>query len=169
MKNKEHLPMMGVGPIYVAVIILLTIVGIILSVVGKFDSGKIEILQIPCLILGILLILYGIIMWIMANFHSKVDEGIKSNHLITTGIYAYTRNPIYTAFLFVCTGALFIANNLWLLILPVVYWMFLTVLMRCTEEKWLRNLYGKEYEDYCKRVNRCIPWFERKGRGSHEI
>ncbi len=22
----------------------------------------------------------------------------------------------------------------------------------------LYNLYGKEYDDYCKRVNRCIPW-----------
>lgn len=26
----------------------------------------------------------------------------------------------------------------------------------------LRDLYGKEYEEYCERVNRCIPWFKRK-------
>ena len=31
-----------------------------------------------------------------------------------------------------------------------------------TEEKWLRDLYGKQYEDYCNRVNRCIPWFRNK-------
>ena len=30
------------------------------------------------------------------------------------------------------------------------------------EEKWLRDMYGKEYEDYCKRVNRCWPWLPVK-------
>ena len=39
----------------------------------------------------------------------------------------------------------------------------MTVLMRATEEKWLKNLYGEEYEGYCRQVNRCSPWF-RKGR-----
>ena len=29
------------------------------------------------------------------------------------------------------------------------------------EEKWLYNLYGYEYKAYCKKVNRCIPWFPK--------
>jgi protein-S-isoprenylcysteine O-methyltransferase Ste14 len=29
----------------------------------------------------------------------------------------------------------------------------MTVLMRATEEKWLKNLYGEEYEEYCRQVN----------------
>lgn len=33
--------------------------------------------------------------------------------------------------------------------------------MKHTEEKWLAALYGREYADYCKRVNRCIPWFPK--------
>ena len=39
------------------------------------------------------------------------------------------------------------------------YWIFMTVLMKCTEEKWLKNLYGREY---CRRVKRCIPWREKR-------
>ena len=77
-------------------------------------------------------------------------------------MYALVRNPIYSAFLFFCTGALTIYGNLWLLTLPVLYWLFLTLLMKRTEEKWLKNLYGAEYEEYCRKVNRCIPWFPRK-------
>lgn len=38
----------------------------------------------------------------------------------------------------------------------------MTVLMKNTEEKWLYALYGQEYLDYCKRVNRCIPWPKRQ-------
>jgi len=78
----------------------------------------------------------------MAVSRSKVDEGIINNQLVTTGVYAHTGNPIYTAFLSVCTGALHIANNLWLLILPVVFWLFLAVLIKNTEEKWLGTLYS---------------------------
>ena len=36
------------------------------------------------------------------------------------------------------------------------------IVLVVTEEKWLRDLYGKQYEDYCNRVNRCSPWFRNK-------
>ncbi len=96
-----------------------------------------------------------------AIFQAKIDQGILNNSLVTTGVYAYVRNPIYSAFMIACTGALLIAGNLWLLVLPFLYWGFMTVLMKNTEEKWLRDLYGEEYIEYCKRVNRCIPWKRR--------
>ena len=51
--------------------------------------------------------------------------------------------------------------DLFFLILPFAYWLFLTILLKNTEEKWLRELYGKEYEEYCRRVNRCWPWFPK--------
>jgi hypothetical protein len=34
------------------------------------------------------------------------------------------------------------------------------IVLKKTEEKWLYKMYGEEYLDYCKRVNRCIPWFK---------
>ena len=37
-----------------------------------------------------------------------------------------------------------------------------TFVLKRTEEKWLLNLYGDEYGQYLKRVNRCIPWFPKK-------
>lgn len=42
------------------------------------------------------------------------------NHLVTTGVYACVRNPIYSAFLIACTGALMIYGNLYLFVLPLV-------------------------------------------------
>ena len=38
----------------------------------------------------------------------------------------------------------------------------MTIFLKNTEEKWLSELYGQEYLDYCKRVNRCIPWSPKK-------
>ncbi len=79
-------------------------------------------------------------MWIQGALKSKIDDSIKKNVLVVTGIYAYTRNPLYTAFISIFTGVLFIMNNLYLLILPFIYWAMLTVLMINTEEKWLLKL-----------------------------
>lgn len=61
-----------------------------------------------------------------------------------------------------CTGVLLIVHNLWLLILPFIFWITMTIMLVNSEEKWLMDLYGQEYIDYCKKVNRCIPWFSRK-------
>lgn len=136
-------------------------VSIILTKNISLLNNEISALMIPLIIIGILFILFGIYLWVNAVIVCKLDDNIRSNKLVTTGVYAYVRNPIYSAVLLVCTGAIIIANNLYLLVLPVIYWAFLTVLMKNTEEKWLLNVYGDEYINYCKKVNRCIP-FKRK-------
>lgn len=161
MKEKRHLPLMGVGPVYVIIIMALTVTGIALKLTGLIPGGTMRFMKIPFIIIGIFLIAMGCVFWVSANFQSRLDKHIKSNTLVTTGVYSYVRNPIYSAFMMICTGALLCADNLWLLILPFIFWVFMTVLMKHTEEKWLTDLYGQEYINYCKRVNRCIPWPHR--------
>ncbi|MDE6686643.1 MAG: isoprenylcysteine carboxylmethyltransferase family protein [Lachnospiraceae bacterium] len=162
--KKKHLPMMGVGPIYGAVIIAVTVIAVIAGKSTAFETGRVIFLKIPLLIIGILLIILGVYLWAGALLRSKIDSHIEENRLATTGVYALVRNPIYSAFMFFCTGALFISGNIFFLPLFFFYWIFMTVLMKYTEEKWLKNLYGMEYEEYCRRVNRCIPWLQRSGR-----
>ncbi|MDO5538845.1 MAG: isoprenylcysteine carboxylmethyltransferase family protein [Eubacteriales bacterium] len=119
-------------------------------------------LKVPSAAIGILLLIFGIYLWHGAVFRARVDDGITENRLVTSGVYSCVRNPIYSAFLFFCTGALLISGNLFFYPLFLFYWFFMAVLMKCTEEKWLKKLYGREYEEYCRRVNRCIPWFPKK-------
>lgn len=161
MKKKEHLPFFGVGPIIVAFQIAVTLVGIVLSCMGYLDFSKVDLLNIPFKIIGIALIIFGVYLYLSANIKSKLFDNITENKLVTTGVYGMVRNPIYSGFLLLCTGAVCIANNLVLFIVPVLGWAFMTIVLKLTEEKWLRNLYGDEYVQYCKRVNRCIPWFSK--------
>ena len=162
MKQKGHLPFFGIGPYYVGAIALLTVLGMILSCSGYLDSGFVPVLKAPMQVLGILLILLGAFIWGHAFFRSRIGEGIKNNHLVTDGIYAWCRNPLYTGWMFICIGVSLLAANLWLLVLPFLFWALMTIMMKRTEEKWLRNLYGAEYDAYCRRVNRVWPWFPRK-------
>ena len=156
--EKGHLPILGVGPLYVVTIILMTIISITLSATGIIPVITFANFQWIFILIGILCFIIGITLWLKAVIIDRLDTHIIKNELVTTGVYAYVRNPVYSAFMFSCTGVLVIYGNLVLLVLPIIYWGFMTVLMKSTEEKWLENLYGKEYVQYRQRVNRCIPW-----------
>lgn len=162
MKKREHLPLYGVGPIIGGFQVIITTIGVVLSCMGYFDFGKIEALNIPLKIIGIVLIIFGVYLYLSANFQSRVFDNITKNKLVTTGVYSIVRNPIYSAFLLVCTGAVCIANNMVLFAVPVLCWAFMTIVLKLSEEKWLKNLYGDEYVQYCKKVNRCIPCYSKK-------
>ena len=156
--EKGHLPILGVGPLYVVTIILMTIISITLSATGIIPVITFTNMRWIFILIGILCFVIGITLWLKAVIIDRLDTHIIKNELVTTGVYAYVRNPVYSAFMFVCTGVLLIYGNLVLLVLPIIYWGFMTVLMKLTEEKWLEDLYGKEYVQYRQRVNRCIPW-----------
>ena len=156
--KKNHLPILGVGPMYVITIILMTVISIILSTTRMIPIITFTNIRWIFVLSGILCFIIGITLWLKAVIIDRLDTHIIKNELVTTGVYAYVRNPVYSAFMFVCTGVLLIYGNLVLLVLPIIYWGFMTILMKLTEEKWLEDLYGKEYVQYRQRVNRCIPW-----------
>ena len=160
--KKDHLPILGVGPLYVITIVLITIISIIFSATRFIPVITFTNMRWIFILIGILCFIIGITLWLKAVIIDRLDTHIIKNELVTTGVYAYVRNPVYSAFMFVCTGVLLIYGNLVLLLLPIIYWGFMTVLMKSTEEKWLEDLYGQEYIQYLQRVNRCIPWKGKK-------
>ena len=161
MNEKNHMSYFGVGPIYVMVTFVLTVIAIYIEKLKYFSIGKIQIMKIPFLILGSVLIILGIILWVEAVIISKIDKNITENKLVTTGVYAWVRNPIYSAFTIAFTGVLFLQNNLILLVFPLIYWFILTEIVK-KEEKVLEKTFGQEYLIYKSKVNRCIPWFPRQ-------
>lgn len=159
-KNK-HLPLFGVGTIIVYGQVLITVAAIFLVSKMNWDFASFDFLKIPFASVGIILIGSGLYLDLSAKLKSKLFKNVEENRLITDGVYAYVRNPVYSGGFLICTGIIFIANNLLLFIAPVICWAYMTVFLIFTEEKWLKDLYGQEYTDYCMKVNRCIPWFRR--------
>ena len=161
-KTKKHLPVYGIGPALCFPMAILSAIGIWFSVKGIIP-GTIEnnIVRIFMIVVGILLILEGIVLFFGADLNGKLKSNIEENKLKTDGSYKFVRNPCYCLFLLGSTGSLLIAHNLILLALPPLFYIWMTIILIKTEEKWLTDLYGDEYKEYCKRVNRCIPWFPR--------
>ena len=136
--KKIKMSVLGIGPVYVLSCLIVTVLSIYLSEKGSLNSGKTSNFRLILICLGVLSILLGVILWIQAVFSQKMVKAIKDNILLTKGVYAVVRNPIYSAFFFVFTGMLFIEANLWLLILPIVFWLYMTILLKLTEEKCLK-------------------------------
>jgi protein-S-isoprenylcysteine O-methyltransferase Ste14 len=107
---------------------------------------------------GVLLCLAGLLLLLssLVSFGRSFRVGIDTDHpdkLVTTGVFAFSRNPIYVAFGFVLLGQFLVFPN-WILLVYLVaaLWLFHRQVLR--EEEYLKKHYGKEYSEYCSRVRR---------------
>ncbi len=155
MNENNHLPIFGIGPYIIGLMVVITVLAFVLSIHNVIFVFKSNLFILT--VLGFILIVTGTIFWLSAKFSSGIDDNIKANQLVTTGIYSKVRHPIYAAFLYAITGSILIFDNVFLIVLPVVYWLVLTVVIKNTEEKWLIEWYGDYYRLYSKKVNRFIP------------
>jgi protein-S-isoprenylcysteine O-methyltransferase Ste14 len=107
---------------------------------------------------GVLLCLAGLLLllWSLISFGQSFRVGIDTDHpdkLITTGIFAFSRNPIYVAFAFVLVGQFLIFSN-WILLVYLCAALSLVHRQVLREEQDLRQRHGREYAEYCSRVRR---------------
>jgi protein-S-isoprenylcysteine O-methyltransferase Ste14 len=110
--------------------------------------------------LGVLLCLAGLFLLFLSlvSFGKSFRVGIDQYHpdkLVTTGIFAFSRNPIYVAFVFVLLGQFLVFSN-WILLvyMGAAMWLFHRQVSR--EEEYLRNHHGQQYSEYCGRVRRYL-------------
>jgi len=109
---------------------------------------------------GVLICLVGLFILFLSlvsfgkSFRVGIDQD-NSDKLVTTGIFAFSRNPIYVAFGFVLLGQ-FLVFSSWILLVYMVVatWLFHRQVSR--EEEYLRNHYGQQYLEYCDRVRRYL-------------
>ncbi len=118
-----------------------------------FHSPIISWIGVLVCLAGLLLFLWGLI-----SFGRSFRVGIDIDHpdrLMTSGAFAYTRNPLYVAFGLILLGQFLIFSN-WLLLIYLIsgYWLFNRQVLR--EEDYLKAHYGQEYQDYCRRVRRYL-------------
>jgi protein-S-isoprenylcysteine O-methyltransferase Ste14 len=82
---------------------------------------------------------------------------VYADDLVTEGIYAHTRNPMYLGNLLIA-GGLAVASNSWVTIaIAIPLGVFLYVSIVAAEEDYLRGRFGAAFEAYCRDVPRWFP------------
>ncbi len=101
----------------------------------------------------------GILLIAVKEFSKKQAEigfTTGSTALVTEGIYQYTRNPMYLAFVINFIGFSMVFNGLWDLILIIPLVIALNQMVLVKEEDYLLEKFRDEYKDYKNSVRRWI-------------
>lgn len=118
-----------------------------------FDSEAVRWIGVALCAAGLTLLA-----WSLVSFGQSFRVGIdteRPDKLITTGIFALSRNPIYVGFALILLGQFLIFSS-WLLLAYLVagYWLFHRQVLR--EEEFLRKHYGDSFENYRQQVRRYL-------------
>ncbi len=85
--------------------------------------------------------------------------------LVTGGVFAWTRNPIYVSFELFVLGTFLVLGRLSFLAIAAVMGVLLDDQIR-REERFLAEAHGAPYREYCARVGRYVSLpFGRRGSG----
>lgn len=76
--------------------------------------------------------------------------------IVAHGPFAYTRNPMYLALLMLYATLALILDSGWMLIAGAVYFVLMQYGVLPVEERGLRDKFGREYEEYTKKVRRWV-------------
>jgi len=79
--------------------------------------------------------------------------------LVVSGLYRYTRNPMYVGIVLLLIGEALVFRSIALGIYSAVFWLLFHLRVIFYEEPKLRELFGREYLDYCAEVKRWMPRF----------
>ncbi|MCW5954603.1 MAG: isoprenylcysteine carboxylmethyltransferase family protein, partial [Propionibacteriaceae bacterium] len=97
-----------------------------------------------------------------------VDPGEKTN-LVTNGIFAIVRNPVFTAMATASVGLFLLAPTVASLAATILLLIALQVQVRAVEEPYLLDTHGDAYTRYTARVGRFIPGLGRTTRRPRAI
>lgn len=155
--RRSFLPLVGIVAIFVLLFLLVP-----LGIVYLFHLPWYLMFIYPYgIFVGAVLVIVGVwfiyrgIKGLRLSYSASGYEG--GDDLVTTGAYAYTRNPMYFG------GAVMIIG--WFLILPYTFILIAAILFIVlfyitakSEEKQLQQRYGKKYLAYKRKVPLFVPY-----------
>ena len=111
--------------------------------------------------LGLLMTFIGFLLGMGAflefrNARTTVDPHGSSQHVVTSGIYRFTRNPIYLGFLLMVIGLPLNSGSYWGVVMAPFYIFLMNRLVIEHEEDYLEKKFGKTYASYKAQVRRWL-------------
>ena len=156
--KKDSLPVYGVGPYLIAAMFIISILGLILSYYNMIPVYKIDSMYWLFVGLAVVLILDAAFLWLAAVRMSDISKRIENGELVSDDVYALVRHPIYSAWLQISIAIILFSQNIYLFILPIIFWIILSIALARTEEKWLTDKFGNDYVLYAQTTNRFVPF-----------
>ena len=143
------------NPLYISVYLLIAS-----FILGEFIFPKYPLVYILNLLGILIIILIPFIFFSSINtfdvYKEKLLPQTETNKIIKSGIYAYSRNPIYLCFVLFHFGMFLTFENTMYFLCSIGLFFWLNNFVIYEEERYLKDKFGDEFERYCISVKRWI-------------
>ena len=121
----------------------------------------IQLLETPLHRLGLIPLAMGIIVMVAgARAFNRADTPLipfeTSTALVTSGPFRFTRNPMYLGMTLILTGTALLLGSLAPLLAVALFIFVIRRQYVIPEENMMKEIFGDEYQLYCKRVRRWL-------------
>ena len=106
--------------------------------------------------IGILILLNPVLKFKKSKTTINPIKFKKVNRLVTSGIYKYTRNPMYLGLLMIVISSSIFYLNFYSILTPLFFYLWINRFQIKREEIFLTEKFGKEYLSYKNRTRRWI-------------
>ena len=114
-------------------------------------------------VFSVLLFVCGIIMirtafLLFKNYQTTINplNLTKTSSLVNTGVFKYTRNPMYLGMVFILLSISLKFNLYGGLIITLIFFSFITKFQIIPEEKAMEKLFKQEFKNYKKTTRRWL-------------
>ena len=137
---------------------------LILVITTYFSSKKLELIGVPyknaisiiILSIGLLILIPPVFKFIKSKTTVNPIEFKNVNKLVITGIYKYSRNPMYLGMMMIVLSTTIFYLNFYSIITPVIFYLWINRFQIKREENFLTEKFGKEYLSYKTQTRRWI-------------
>ena len=137
---------------------------LILVIANYFSSKKIDLIHLPnqdlisilILLIGILILINPIFKFIKSKTTIDPIKFKKVNKLIISGIYKYSRNPMYLGLLMIVISTSIFYLNIFSITTPFLFYCWINRFQIKREEIFLTEKFGKEYSLYKAKTRRWL-------------
>lgn len=125
--------------------------------VGAYIQPEIiALLYILPMLAGVTVAAIGIIEFNKKKTTINPHKPQETSALVTSGIYQFTRNPMYVGLSLIFLGVVLKIANLYGFVGVILYMLYLTRFQIAPEERTIEKMFGEEYLTYKKQVRRWL-------------
>ena len=134
---------------------------IVLQILFTIEIAQNGILNYLMIISGCFVVLIGLIIITqtrreLSKYRQPTDPGQSTTKIISSGPFAFSRNPLNLGALVFYLGLGLILRNAWFLVCFIPAGILCGSVLIAPEEKYLRAKFGKTYEEYAQSIRRWV-------------
>ena len=122
----------------------------------EFSSSVLSSLSVISFLIGILVFVAAVSSFKKQKTTVNPISIETASSLVVSGIFKYSRNPMYLGMSFILLGLTFKFNVIGGLLFTSIFMLFITIFQIKPEEAAMEKLFDQEWEDYTKNVRRWL-------------